>query len=101
MNVRTKPGDIEAVKFAIGQSVPRNADPILVRGEGRYTDDVNVPGQLFAAFVGSPFPHGVLKGVDPSAALAIKGVSAVYTGDDLTAAGYGTLKCVFTTFTNK
>ena len=101
MNVRTNPGDIKPVKFAIGQSVPRNEDPPFVRGEGRYTDDVNLPGQLYASFVRSPYSHGVLKGVEASAALAMKGVFGVYTGEDLTEAGYGTLKCVFSSFVNK
>src|SRR6476661_7862480 len=101
MNVRTNPGDTQPVKFAIGQSVPRNEDPTLVRGEGRYTDDVNLPGQVYASFVRSPYSHGVLKGVEVSAALAMNGVFGVYTGKELTEAGYGTLKCVFSFFVNK
>jgi CO/xanthine dehydrogenase Mo-binding subunit len=35
-------------KFDIGQPVPRNEDPMLVRGQGRYTDDINLPGQTYA-----------------------------------------------------
>ena len=51
-------------KFGIGQPVPRAEDPTLVRGEGRYTDDIDLPGQAYAAFVRSPHAHGVLRGVD-------------------------------------
>ena len=94
MNVRTSPDDLAVLQFGVGQPVPRNEDPILVRGEGSYTDDVNVEGQLYASFVRSPYAHGIIKGIDPSPALEMKGVVAVYTGADLVAAGYGTLKCM-------
>ncbi|GGH06300.1 carbon monoxide dehydrogenase [Alsobacter metallidurans] len=94
MNKPTDPSDLSLMKFGIGQPVSRNEDPILVRGEGRYTDDVNVDGQLYAAFVRSPYAHGVLNGVDLSAALDMPGVVAAYTGADLVAAGYGTLPCI-------
>jgi carbon-monoxide dehydrogenase large subunit len=93
MNVRTNPVALDTMKFAIGQPVPRNEDPVLVRGEGRYTDDVSLPGQLHAAFVRSPYAHGVLRGIDGEAAKAMPGVVAVITGADLQAAGMGTLKC--------
>ena len=69
-------------RFGIGQPV-RQEDPILVRGEGRYTDDVSLPGQLYAAFVRSPHAHGVLKAWNHCAAAAMPGVLAVYTGADL------------------
>ncbi|WP_460448351.1 xanthine dehydrogenase family protein molybdopterin-binding subunit [Alsobacter sp. SYSU BS001988] len=94
MNKPTNPSDLSLMKFGIGQPVPRNEDPVLVRGEGRYTDDVNMPGQLYAAFVRSPYAHGVINGIDLSAALDMPGVVAGYTGADLVAAGYDTLKCI-------
>jgi len=94
MNVRTSPDDLAELQFGVGQSVPRNEDPILVRGEGRYTDDVDVEGQLYASFVRSPYAHGVIKGIDTTEAREMKGVVAVYTGAELVAAGYGTLKCM-------
>ena len=81
-------------KFGIGQPVPRTEDPKLVRGQGQYTDDVNLPGQAFAAIVRSAHAHGVIRNIDGAAARAMPGVLAVYTGGDLIAAGYGTLKCV-------
>ena len=62
---------------------------------------MNLPGQVYASFVRSPYSHGVLKGVEVSAALAVNGVFGIYTGKELTEAGYGTLKCVFSFFVNK
>ncbi len=76
-------------KFAIGQPVPRREDETLVRGRGKYTDDVNLPGQAYAAFVRSQVPHGIIKDIDASAARAMPGVLAVYAGADLARMGYG------------
>lgn len=80
-------------KFAVGQPVPRTEDPRLLRGEGRYTDDVNMPGQAYAVMVRSRYAHGVIRAIATDAARAMPGVLGVYTGADLAAAGYGTLKC--------
>jgi len=79
--------------FGIGEPVRRTEDPKLLRGQGRYTDDVNLDGQAFAVMVRSPHAHGMLKGIDAAEALAMPGVLAVYSGADLAAAGYGGLKC--------
>jgi aerobic carbon-monoxide dehydrogenase large subunit len=79
-------------KFGIGQPVLRTEDPILVRGHGRYTDDINLPGQAYAVIVRSPHAHGIIRGIDTEAARAMPGVLAVYTGADL--AAYGPLKCL-------
>jgi aerobic carbon-monoxide dehydrogenase large subunit len=78
-------------KFGIGQPVPRSEDPHLVRGEGRYTDDVNLPGQAYAAIVRSRHAHGVIRSIDLAPARALPGVLGAYTAADL--AAYGTLKC--------
>ncbi len=94
MNVQNDPNSWALEKFGVGQPVPRTEDPTLVQGRGRYTDDISLPGQAFAAIVRSRHAHGVIKGIDTAAALAMPGVLAVYTGADLQAAGYGTLKCV-------
>jgi len=80
-------------KFGIGQPVPRAEDPTLVRGEGRYSDDVNLDGQAHAVVVRSTYAHGVIRGIDADAARAMPGVLAIYTAADLDAAGYGMLKC--------
>jgi carbon-monoxide dehydrogenase large subunit len=94
MNDVFKAEDSAALQFGIGQPVSRMEDPVLLRGEGRYTDDVSLPGQAYAAFVRSPHAHGVIAGIDAEAARALPGVLAVYTASDLAPMGYGPLKCV-------
>ena len=74
-------------KFAIGQPVSRKEDPMLLRGEGRYTDDLNLPGQLHAVIVRSRHAHGILGTVDTEAARVMPGVHAILTASDLRAAG--------------
>ena len=73
--------------------MPRAEDPALLRGEGRYTDDVAIEGQVYLAMVRSPHAHGVLRGVDAAAARDMPGVLAIYTGADLAAAGYKPQTC--------
>ncbi|MBM3532736.1 MAG: xanthine dehydrogenase family protein molybdopterin-binding subunit [Alphaproteobacteria bacterium] len=80
-------------KFGVGQPVPRREDPTLLRGEGKYTDDVNLPSQAWCAIVRSRHAHGVIKKIDLAAAKAMPGVLGAWTGEDLNAAGYGALKC--------
>lgn len=94
MNMRTSPAELSATEVGIGQSLPRNEDATLVKGDGRYTDDLSVEGQLYAAFVRSPHAHGIIRGIDTSAARSMKGVVAIYTGEDLEGHGYTPLKCV-------
>ena len=91
MDNRSDEAALALTKFGIGQPVPRTEDPTLVRGQGRYTDDVNLAGQAYAAMVRSRDAHGILRGIDTAAARAMPGVLAIYTGADLT--GYGMLKC--------
>src|SRR5437763_7572761 len=79
-------------KFAVGQSVPRREDPMLLRGLGRYTDDISLPGQAYAVMVRSRNAHGIIRGIDAKTALQMPGVLAVYTGADLK--DYGPLKCI-------
>jgi carbon-monoxide dehydrogenase large subunit len=74
-------------KFAVGQPVPRNEDPTLLRGEGRYTDDLNLPGQAYAVMVRSGYAHGAINGIDTEEARGMPGVLGIFTGPDLTAAG--------------
>jgi aerobic carbon-monoxide dehydrogenase large subunit len=74
-------------KFGIGQPVPRNEDPMLVRGQGRYTDDLNLAGQAYAVIVRSRYAHGIVNAIDTEEARAMPGVLGIYTGPDLTAAG--------------
>ncbi len=73
-----------AVRHAVGGFVRRREDPRLIRGEGRFTDDVQIAGCLHAAFVRSPLAHARIRGVDTSAAAAIPGVVRIFTAADLT-----------------
>lgn len=86
--------DLNLMKFGIGQPVTRQEDPILLRGEGCYTDDTNLPNQVHAAMVRSQVAHGIIKGIDTTEARAMPGVLGVWTGADLAAAGFGLLKCI-------
>ena len=81
------------VKFGVGQPVTRKEDPILLRGEGRYTDDINLPGQAHAVMVRSRNAHGLLKGIDTSEAKSLPGVLMILTAADLDEAGFGPLVC--------
>jgi carbon-monoxide dehydrogenase large subunit len=81
------------LKFGIGQPVHRKEDPRLLRGQGRYADDIALPGQAFARVVRSHHAHGRLRGIDAAAALALPGVLAVYTAADFVCAGYGAILC--------
>ena len=65
----------------------RKEDERFIRGQGRYLDDVAVPGMLHGAMLRSPIAHGQLLSIDVSAALAHPKVHAVITGDDLEARG--------------
>jgi carbon-monoxide dehydrogenase large subunit len=80
-------------EFGIGQPVRRKEDVRLLTGKGRYTDDINVDGQLWAAFLRSPHAHARIVSVDTADAKAAPGVVAIFTSADLTADGVGTLGC--------
>src|SRR5947208_12259931 len=61
----------------------RVEDGPLLRGQGRFVDDLDIPGALHVAFLRSPVAHGRLKSIDTSAAKAFLGVHAVLTFADL------------------
>ena len=63
--------------------VNRLEDPALLRGEGRYIDDIIRPNMLEAAFVRSPYGHAAVGGIDAASARALPGVHAVLTRDDI------------------
>jgi aerobic carbon-monoxide dehydrogenase large subunit len=77
----------------IGASVRRKEDHRFITGKGRYTDDVNRPGQTYAYFVRSPHAHAEIRSIDVTAALKMPGVAAIYTGADLAADKIGGLIC--------
>ncbi len=66
-----------------GARVTRFEDPALLAGRGRFTDDVSLPGALHAWFVRSPHGHARIRSIDAAAALAMPGVRAVLTANDL------------------
>jgi aerobic carbon-monoxide dehydrogenase large subunit len=68
-----------------GTSIKRSEDPRILTGAGRYVDDIKLPGMLHAAFVRSPLAHARVLAVDVSAAQALPGIVAVFTGADLEA----------------
>src|SRR5260370_22939871 len=78
-------------KFAIGQPVPRSEDPVLLRGEGHYSDDVSLPRQAYAVMLRSAYAHGAIRRIDTRAARVMPGVLAIYTAADLAKGGVGPL----------
>ncbi|MGH7064290.1 MAG: xanthine dehydrogenase family protein molybdopterin-binding subunit, partial [Stellaceae bacterium] len=78
-------------EFALGQAVPRFEDPRLLRGGGRYIDDMVLPRMAFGHVLRSPHAHARIRGIDASAAKAAPGVLAVLTGADWDASGWGDL----------
>ena len=71
----------------IGAAVHRREDLRLLRGDGAYSDDINLPNQLYAAMVRSPHAHALLGPIDATAALERAGVHSVLTGADYVADG--------------
>lgn len=74
-------------RFGSGQAVTRLEDEGLLRGEGQFTDDFTVTGQAYLSFLRSPYAHAKITSIDTSAAAAMDGVVAIYTGAELAAAG--------------
>ncbi len=67
----------------IGSRINRLEDEPLLRGEGRFVDDIALPDLLHVAFVRSPHPHALIKSIDRQMALDLPGVHAVLTLDDI------------------
>ena len=66
MNIQTP------ANFGIGEPVLRAEDPKLLRGQGRYTDDIDLPNQAYAVIVRSTVAHGTIKSIDTSAAKTMR-----------------------------
>ncbi|HEX2686988.1 MAG TPA: aerobic carbon-monoxide dehydrogenase large subunit [Kofleriaceae bacterium] len=71
----------------MGHRMKRKEDPRFIQGKGRYVDDVKLPGMVYMDIVRSPYAHAWIKKIDASEALAMPGVLAVLTGEDLQKAG--------------
>ena len=67
----------------IGAPIRRKEDVRFLTGSARYIDDVKFPDMLHAAILRSPHAHARITGIDPSQALAIEGVHAVFTFKDI------------------
>src|SRR2546427_3256222 len=67
----------------MGHSIKRKEDPRFIRGKGTYVDDVELPGMLYLDIVRSPHAHAKIKKIDTAKAMAVPGVLAVITGQDL------------------
>ena len=79
-------------EFGIGQPVPREEDPYLVRGAGRYVDDVQVSGQARGYVLRSPYGHARITALSTEAAKAMPGVLLVLNGEDDAVRGLGLLR---------
>ena len=73
----------------IGKPLLRKEDQRLLTGQGRFTDDFNLPGQAYAVMVRSPHPHAVIRHIELALAASMPGVLGIYTGADCAAAGLG------------
>jgi aerobic carbon-monoxide dehydrogenase large subunit len=83
--------DISTARFGSDHGALRSEDAPLLAGNGRFTDDLNVPGQAYGVFMRAPVSHAVLRAVDLAAARAMPGVIGVYSGADTTADGLGAI----------
>ncbi|MBA3478587.1 MAG: xanthine dehydrogenase family protein molybdopterin-binding subunit [Lautropia sp.] len=79
--------DSIATRFGSGQAVRRLEDDALLRGKGKFTDDVIPEGQVCIQFLRSPYPHARIVSVNTAPARGLTGVIAVYSGADLVKAG--------------
>src|SRR5579864_5452297 len=78
-------------EFALGQPVPRFEDPRLLRGGGRYIDDMVLPRMVFGHVLRSSYAHASITRIDTSRAQAAPGVLLVLTGADWRASGWADL----------
>ena len=78
-----------------GSAIKRREDPRLITGAAKYVDDFVLPGMAHMAVVRSPYAHARIKSIDGSKALAVPGVVAVYTGQQMKDAGFGPIPCAW------
>ena len=86
--------DTQAPQAELGRARPRKEDARLVTGQTNWTDNIVLPGMLHMAFVRSPMAHARITSVDLSAARALPGVIAAFSGADF-AAEQGSLPCAW------
>lgn len=76
-------------KYGVGQGVRREEDPRLLRGNGLFVNDIELPNQAYAFLLRSPHAHADILGIDTSIAEAMPGIFAIYTGQDIAADNLG------------
>jgi CO/xanthine dehydrogenase Mo-binding subunit len=67
----------------VGAALPRKEEDRLLRGRGKFADDIKLRGMLYLRFVRSPFAHARIVSVDTSAAEALPGVACAITGNEV------------------
>jgi carbon-monoxide dehydrogenase large subunit len=77
----------------IGARVKRKEDHRFITGKGRYTDDINLKGQVYGYFVRSPHAHAEIISIDKSKAAKAPGVLGVFTSEDVAQDKIGGLIC--------
>src|SRR5262245_31992283 len=77
----------------VGARVKRKEDHRFITGKGRYTDDINLKGQVYGYFVRSPHAHAEITKIDTSKAAKAPGVLGVFTGEDVAQDKIGGLIC--------
>ncbi|HET9559796.1 MAG TPA: molybdopterin cofactor-binding domain-containing protein [Actinomycetota bacterium] len=83
------------VKRWVGGGLLRKEDPELLTGQGRYVDDIALPGMLWLSFVRSPVAHATITSIDTSAAKQLPGVQAVFTGQELAEEWAAAMPCAW------
>jgi carbon-monoxide dehydrogenase large subunit len=78
-----------------GSGIKRREDPKLITGQGKFTDDLVLPGMAHLAVVRSPHAHARIKKIDVSKARQVPGVVGVYTGAEMKDAGFGGIPCAW------
>ncbi|MBI5317918.1 xanthine dehydrogenase family protein molybdopterin-binding subunit [Bradyrhizobium sp.] len=81
--------DLKSIAFGSDRGAAKSGKLSLVLGQGRYSDDVRVPGQVHAVFVRSTVSHAIIGSIDIKDAAKMPGVLAIFTGADLAADGIG------------
>lgn len=77
----------------VGQSIKRVEDPRFIQGRGRYIANLTLPNMAHLAIKRSPYGHARILKIDATKALALPGVIAVFTGQDLIDGGVGKMPC--------
>jgi aerobic carbon-monoxide dehydrogenase large subunit len=90
---RPQGNTMTTTKFGLAQPVRRVEDPRLLKGAGRYTDDIVLPGMLFGVVLRSPHAAATITRLDTIAAASLPGIAGIYTAADLAADGLGPLPC--------